>query len=121
MKTQVDLLDHLSQLSGLQQEQVERLRYWLAQTLNYEPKVGILGKTGVGKSSLCNALFGKDVALVSDVESCTRKPQEITLKIGSSNITLVDLPGVGESRSRDEEYRDLYSKWLPELDVVLWV
>lgn len=121
MKTQDDLLDHLIQFGELQREQVERLRYWLDQTLTYEPKVGILGKTGVGKSSLCNALFGKDVAPVSDVESCTRKAQEICVKIGSGSIKLIDLPGVGESRDRDVEYRNLYSKWLPALDVVLWV
>jgi uncharacterized protein len=121
MDMQGDILERLSQLSQLPQEQVEKLRHWLAQTFSYEPKVGILGKTGVGKSSLCNALFGKDTAKVTDVESCTRKLQEISVRIGSGNITLVDMPGIGESRERDREYKDLYSKHLPEFDLVLWV
>ncbi len=121
MNMQADILEHLSQFSQLPRENAEKLRHWISQTLNYEPKVGILGKTGVGKSSLCNALFGKNVALVSDIESCTRKPQEISRRLGSGNITLVDLPGIGESRERDREYKDLYSKHLPEFDLVLWV
>ncbi|PWO43924.1 ferrous iron transporter B, partial [Escherichia coli] len=43
----------------------------------YTPRVGIFGSTGVGKSSLCNALFGRDVAPVSNVAACTREIQEI--------------------------------------------
>ncbi len=121
MNMQVDILEHLSQFSQLPREKVEQLRHWLSKTLSYEPKVGILGKTGVGKSSLCNALFGKDVAPVSDIESCTREVQEISVRLGSGNIKLVDLPGIGESRERDLEYKDLYSKHLPEFDLVLWV
>jgi uncharacterized protein len=116
-----DILERLIRLSQLPQEQVEKLRHWLAQTFSYEPKVGILGKTGVGKSSLCNAVFGKDTAKVTDVESCTREAQEIPGRLGSGNITLVDMPGIGESRERDREYKDLYSKHLPEFDLVLWV
>jgi len=30
--------------------------------------VGIFGIMGVGKSSLCNAMFGKETAKVSDIE-----------------------------------------------------
>ena len=47
---------------------------------NYTPKIGVFGDTGVGKSSLCNSLFGKDIASVSDVEACTREIQEINLQ-----------------------------------------
>ncbi|WP_051036726.1 GTPase family protein [Calothrix sp. PCC 6303] len=83
--------------------------------------VGILGKTGVGKSSLCNALFEQDTAKVTHVESCTRQPQVVIIKVNSGNLKLVDMPGIGESRERDQEYKDLYSKHLPEFDLVLWV
>lgn len=121
MNIQADILERLSQFSQLPREKAEQLIHWLSETLGYKPKVGILGKTGVGKSSLCNALFGKDVAPVNDIESCTREPQEISGRLGSGNITLVDLPGIGESRERDREYKHLYSKHLPEFDLVLWV
>ncbi|HHT9005586.1 TPA: GTPase family protein [Burkholderia cenocepacia] len=90
---------------------------------SYTPKVGVFGNSGIGKSSLCNALFGKDVAKISDVEACTRKPQEIL--IGSSNgqggIVLIDVPGIGEDPAHQKEYTDLYKSLAPELDLVMWL
>lgn len=105
------------------EEQRRQINSRLQNILNYEPRVGIFGKTGVGKSSLCNALFGKDICPISDVQACTRNAQEVLLNLGdgSRGIKLIDVPGVGESSSRDEEYAALYSKLLPELDLVLWV
>ncbi|EML5755696.1 TPA: GTPase [Citrobacter freundii] len=101
------------------------LRQHLLQELNqlvtYEPVIGIMGKTGVGKSSLCNALFRSEVCAVNAVEACTRQPQRVRLRFGSHYLTLVDLPGVGESISRDDEYRELYRELMPQLDMVLWV
>lgn len=88
---------------------------------DYTPKVGIFGVTGVGKSSLCNALFGKDVAAVSDVAACTRAPKEILIGNGGTGIKLVDVPGVGENIDRDKEYFELYRKLAPELDLIIWV
>lgn len=102
-------------------EQLKRITEKISTVLSYEPKVGILGKTGVGKSSLCNALFGQEIAAISDIEACTRNPQEIMVSIGSKGINLVDVPGVGESYERDQEYSQLYTNLLPELDVVLWL
>ncbi len=89
--------------------------------LNYEPKIGVFGKTGVGKSSLCNAVFGRDVCPISDIQACTRAPQEVILSIGNKGLKLLDVPGVGESSERDREYEALYEKLLPGLDLVLWV
>ena len=84
-------------------------------------KIGVFGKTGVGKSSLCNALFGQDVCAVSDIEACTRERKSVQLQFGNKEITLVDVPGVGESIDRDIEYNKLYSDLIPKLDAIFWV
>lgn len=87
----------------------------------YEPLIGVFGKTGAGKSSLCNALFGKDICPISDVGACTRGVQEVGVGVGQKGLKLLDVPGVGESDLRDDEYDKLYREWLPKLDLVLWV
>ncbi|HGM6886144.1 TPA: GTPase family protein [Serratia marcescens] len=88
---------------------------------DYEPVIGIMGKTGAGKSSLCNALFAGNVSPVSDVAACTREPLRFRLQLGERSMTIVDLPGVGESEFRDAEYAALYREQLPRLDLVLWL
>lgn len=87
----------------------------------YEPVIGIMGKTGVGKSSLCNALFQSEVTPISDVHACTRDVLRFRLSRDQYSLILVDLPGLGESEQRDEEYDSLYRNILPELDLILWV
>lgn len=100
---------------------VEDVQRELRKIRNYTPKVGIFGDTGVGKSSLCNALFGQDVAEVSDVEACTRNPQEIVIgNQEGGGIVLIDVPGVGEDPARHQEYINLYKSLVPQLDLVLW-
>lgn len=89
---------------------------------NYTPKIGVFGNSGVGKSSLCNALFGKEVAKISDVQACTREPQEILIgnSDGKGGIVLVDVPGIGEDPTHHKEYTALYKSLAPKLDLVLW-
>ena len=89
--------------------------------IDYEPVIGIMGKTGAGKSSLCNALFVDEVSPVSHVAACTREPLQFRLQVGERFMTIVDLPGVGESSARDAEYASLYQQQLPQLDLVLWL
>ncbi len=45
----------------------------LRKLTSHEPVIGIMGKSGAGKSSLCNALFQGEVTPVSDVHAGTRK------------------------------------------------
>ncbi|MGM8718843.1 GTPase family protein [Enterobacter kobei] len=108
-------------LSGLPQWVSERILHQVSQLTNYVPVIGIMGKTGVGKSSLCNALFADKVSPVSDVTACTRDPLCFRLQVGEHAMTIVDLPGVGESGARDIEYAALYRKQLPRLDLILWL
>ena len=118
-----DLLDRLENGIGSRIDPDKRriIIEKLTSVLNYEPKIGIFGKTSSGKSSLCNALFGTEICPISDIEACTRNPQEILLNMSGRGLKLLDVPGVGENRERDKEYAKLYKKLLPELDLVLWV
>ena len=119
---QFDGLHSLQQpLSGLPQWVSERILQQINQLTHYEPVVGIMGKTGTGKSSLCNTLFAGDISPVSDVAACTRKPLQFRLQVGKRFMTIMDLPGVGESELRDAEYAALYREQLPRLDLVLWL
>ncbi|HEI6833083.1 TPA: GTPase family protein [Yersinia enterocolitica] len=108
-------------LSGLPQWVSERILQQINQLTHYEPVIGIMGKTGAGKSSLCNALFAGEVSPVSDVVACTREPLRFRFQVGGQFMTLVDLPGVGESDARDTEYSALYREQLPRLNLVLWL
>lgn len=119
---QFDGLHSLQQpLSGLPQWVTERILQHINQLTHYEPVIGIMGKTGTGKSSLCNTLFAGDISPVSDVSACTRKPLQFRLQLGKRTMTIMDLPGVGESELRDAEYAALYREQLPRLDLVLWL
>jgi hypothetical protein len=104
------------------EELLAKIKEEITKIRTYVPKVAIFGDTGVGKSSLCNALFGKDIAKISDVEACTREPQEVLIQNqnGNGGINLIDVPGVGEDPARHSEYLKLYKSLLPELDLIIW-
>lgn len=121
MKKSEGLQSLQNSLSSLPHWASERILQQINQLTHYEPVIGIMGKTGSGKSSLCNALFAGEISPVSDVTACTREPLRFRLQVGKHFMTLVDLPGVGESVRRDTEYAALYREQLPRLDLVLWL
>lgn len=62
----------------------------------------ICGKPNVGKSSLFNALVGKDAAIVTEVAGTTRDVLEQTASVGKITLRLFDTAGLHESGDRVE-------------------
>ncbi len=60
------------------------------------PRVVLSGRPNAGKSSLFNALLGRDRALVDPAAGTTRDPVEALLPIGGAAVRLVDTAGEAE-------------------------
>lgn len=66
-------------------------------------EVVILGPPNVGKSSLMNALAGRDVAIVSAEAGTTRDIVEVRLDLGGVPVTLADTAGLREADGAIEQ------------------
>ena len=67
----------------------------ISRIRNYTPKVAVFGDTGVGKSSLCNALFGKEIAeiptpFVAVVHFKVRKKETVWLGVFNPDCPLAN-------------------------------
>ena len=68
------------------------------------PRIFLVGRTGVGKSSLINALCGSYVAPVSDTRSCTENAQAYKCMDGDRVLMeILDTRGIAESESLNTE------------------
>ncbi len=66
------------------------------------PRIFLIGRTGVGKSSLINALCGTYVASVSDTKSCTENAEIYQCKDGDRvMMEILDTRGIAESENLD--------------------
>jgi GTP-binding protein len=83
-----DLLDRL----------VEELRRHLpdeaASEAEEAPRIAILGRPNVGKSSLLNAMLGSDRVIVSERAGTTRDPVDTEAEVDGERIVLVDTAGL---------------------------
>lgn len=68
------------------------------------PRIFLIGRTGVGKSSLINALCSAYVAPVSDTRSCTEIAQTYQCKDGERTLMeILDTRGIAESDNLNAE------------------
>ena len=63
----------------------------------------ILGKPNAGKSSLLNAIIGKQIAVVNDYEGLTRDLKEIEININEKVCSVIDSPGITDCKSLIEK------------------
>src|SRR6478672_491758 len=87
------------------------------------PKFAIIGQPNVGKSSLLNALIGKERTIVSDIAGTTRDTIHTHYKLFKKEFILIDTAGI-RRKTKVHEDLEFYSviraiKAIDEADVCL--
>ena len=83
------------------------------------PRFVLVGRTGVGKSSLINAMSGQYLAEVSDIEIGTKEARRFTYESdGQVYFEVIDTRGIGESESfntkAEEDLLDVIGDFKPD-------
>lgn len=91
-----DLLEEAAQEAASLHDELAQLlqRPPVGERLREGLKVAILGPPNAGKSSLLNALAGRDAAIVSERAGTTRDVVEVALDLGGYPLLLADTAGV---------------------------
>ncbi len=88
------------------------------------PKLLFVGKTGVGKSSLINAVFGQEVAKV-DILPCTVGTPEQALDVETGEkqrkIIIYDTQGLDDVTKDNPEMTRLINRRIQECDLTIYV
>lgn len=118
------------QREPLDQDKLAQIAEALEREIQAKPPTfGLIGVSGVGKSSTINALFRTQLP-TSDTVACTKEFRAVPLDVDYSDaagsrqqvaLTVIDAPGLGEDLTRDPEYLEMYEQNLDRCDVILWV
>jgi len=65
-------------------------------------EVALVGPVNAGKSSLLNALAGRDAAITSDIAGTTRDVLEVRMDVGGFAVTFLDTAGLRETTEQVE-------------------
>ena len=88
-------------------------------------KIAIIGRPNVGKSSLLNAIFGEERAIVSPIAGTTRDAIDTAFKFGDHELVFIDTAGIrraGKIQGSVEYYTVLRAlRAIERADVVMLV
>ncbi len=98
-----DLLDRQDErLTGLAQEIAGAMeRSGRARALRQGLQIAIVGPPNAGKSSILNAIAGREAAIVSERAGTTRDVVEVHLSLGGFPVTIADTAGLREAEAAE--------------------
>jgi len=120
--------EHGHHLDVLLEKIEEMLKGSTSDQDNFEKspvRIGFVGKPNVGKSSLVNAIFNDEVAIVSEIPGTTRDSLDLDFKWHGQRFVIVDNAGirkmqkVKESTESASVIRAL--RLIGEVDVIIYV
>ncbi len=87
------------------------------------PRVAIVGRPNVGKSTLFNRFVGKKLALVDDMPGVTRDRREGDARLGALTFTAIDTAGLEDAPdgSLEARMRAQTEAAISEADVILFM
>ncbi|HBB82428.1 MAG TPA: tRNA uridine-5-carboxymethylaminomethyl(34) synthesis GTPase MnmE, partial [Sulfitobacter sp.] len=82
--------------------QAEARGTYVAERVRNGFEVAIIGAPNAGKSTLLNALAGRDAAITSEIAGTTRDVIEVRMDLGGLPVTLLDTAGLRDSDDKIE-------------------
>ena len=90
-----EVLELIAEVQTAMQAQVDG--FGAAERIRTGYEVAIVGPPNVGKSTLLNALAGRDAAITSEVAGTTRDVIEVRMELAGLPVTLLDTAGLRET------------------------
>ncbi|MDR3306058.1 MAG: tRNA uridine-5-carboxymethylaminomethyl(34) synthesis GTPase MnmE [Endomicrobium sp.] len=97
--------------------------YEIGKLLQNGIKTAIIGKPNAGKSSLLNAILGKNRAIVTDIAGTTTDTIEETIDCRGIPLTIIDTAGIRDHADNSIELmgQERTKETITKADILLWI